>query len=110
MDRLFARVGASDNLANYQSTFMTEMVETATILSQATSRSLVILDEIGTDSYSRNFMMHFFVNLLFAGRGTSTVDGLAIAWSVLEHLHNKTSNCTKTVNRNWLLFHLYLYP
>lgn len=47
VDRLFARVGASDNLANYQSTFMTEMVETATILSQATLRSLVILDEIG---------------------------------------------------------------
>jgi DNA mismatch repair protein MutS len=70
VDRLFARVGASDNLANYQSTFMTEMVETATILSQATLRSLVILDEIG--------------------RGTSTTDGLAIAWSVLEHLHNKT--------------------
>ncbi|XP_062509462.1 DNA mismatch repair protein MutS-like isoform X2 [Corticium candelabrum] len=70
VDRLFARVGASDNLANYQSTFMTEMVETATILSQATARSLVILDEIG--------------------RGTSTTDGLAIAWSVLEHLHNIT--------------------
>ena len=47
VDRLFARVGASDNLAKYQSTFMTEMVETATILTQATKRSLVVLDEIG---------------------------------------------------------------
>ncbi|XP_065834840.1 DNA mismatch repair protein MutS-like isoform X2 [Oscarella lobularis] len=70
VDRLFARVGASDNLAKYQSTFMTEMVETATILTQATKRSLVVLDEIG--------------------RGTSTLDGLAIAWSVLEHLHSDT--------------------
>ncbi|MCD6034357.1 MAG: mismatch repair protein MutS [Rickettsiales bacterium] len=68
VDRLFSRVGASDDLARGRSTFMVEMVETATILNQATSRSLVILDEIG--------------------RGTATFDGLAIAWAVLEHLHN----------------------
>jgi DNA mismatch repair protein MutS len=68
VDRLFSRVGASDDLAKGQSTFMVEMVETAAILNQATNRSFVILDEIG--------------------RGTATYDGLAIAWAVLEHLHN----------------------
>lgn len=67
MDRLFSRVGASDDLARGRSTFMVEMVETAAILNQATERSFVILDEVG--------------------RGTSTYDGLSIAWSVLEHLH-----------------------
>jgi DNA mismatch repair protein MutS len=70
VDRVFARVGASDDLARGRSTFMTEMVETAAILSQATPRSLVVLDEIG--------------------RGTATFDGLAIAWAVAEHLHNVT--------------------
>ncbi|AIL64449.1 DNA mismatch repair protein mutS [Rickettsiales bacterium Ac37b] len=69
IDRIFSRVGASDDLATGKSTFMVEMVETATILNQATPRSLVILDEIG--------------------RGTSTYDGLAIAWSCLEYIHNK---------------------
>ncbi|MDM9647192.1 DNA mismatch repair protein MutS [Rhizobium sp. S163] len=67
VDRLFSRVGASDDLARGRSTFMVEMVETAAILNQATSRSLVILDEIG--------------------RGTATFDGLSIAWASVEHLH-----------------------
>lgn len=68
VDRVFSRVGASDDLARGRSTFMVEMLETAAILNQATRRSLVILDEIG--------------------RGTSTFDGLAIAWAALEHLHD----------------------
>jgi DNA mismatch repair protein MutS len=68
VDRLFSRVGASDNLARGRSTFMVEMVETAAILAQASPNSLVILDEIG--------------------RGTSTYDGLAIAWAVVEAMHD----------------------
>ncbi len=67
VDRLFSRVGASDDLAHGRSTFMVEMVETAAILNQATERSLVILDEIG--------------------RGTATFDGLSIAWAAIENLH-----------------------
>ncbi|MBT2186299.1 DNA mismatch repair protein MutS [Sphingobium nicotianae] len=68
VDRLFSRVGASDNLARGRSTFMVEMIETAAILAQATPRSFVILDEVG--------------------RGTSTYDGLAIAWAVVEAIHD----------------------
>lgn len=67
-DRVFSRVGASDDLSRGRSTFMVEMVETAAILTQATEHSFVILDEVG--------------------RGTSTYDGLAIAWAAVEHLHN----------------------
>ncbi|MDP9035886.1 MAG: DNA mismatch repair protein MutS, partial [Myxococcota bacterium] len=68
VDRLLTRVGASDNLSRGESTFMVEMKETANVLRRATRRSLVVLDEIG--------------------RGTSTYDGLAIAWAVAEHLHD----------------------
>jgi DNA mismatch repair protein MutS len=69
VDRVFTRIGAADNLARGRSTFMVEMTETAVILNTATSRSLVVLDEIG--------------------RGTATYDGLALAWSVVEHIHQR---------------------
>jgi DNA mismatch repair protein MutS len=77
VDRIYARVGASDNIARGQSTFMVEMQETANILHTATSRSLVVLDEIG--------------------RGTATFDGLSIAWAVAEHLAGHPTSRPKTL-------------
>jgi DNA mismatch repair protein MutS len=69
IDRVFTRIGASDNLSRGRSTFMVEMTETAVILNTATARSLIVLDEIG--------------------RGTATYDGLALAWAVIEHIHDR---------------------
>ena len=91
VDKVFARIGANDNVANKQSTFHMEMAETAHILNNATENSFVILDEIGVCLLNLKEVTRYCV--LISGRGTSPSEGVAIAQAVLEYIHNEVGQC-----------------